>query len=77
MFGKWVPFDLQCREDLTPLVPKKNDVARSRFSNSTQHVSIILEKERKDELDKKFCVLEIFVSDLLRKFVLLEHSTRV
>ena len=33
--------------------------------------------EKKDELDKKFCVLEIFVSDLLRKFVLLVHSTRV
>ena len=33
--------------------------------------------EKKDELDKKFCVLEIFVSYLLRKFVLLVHSTRV
>ena len=75
MFGKWVPFDLQCREDLTPLVPKKMMSPGADLLIQPDMFQLFL--ERKDELDKKFCVLEIFVSDLLRKFVLLVHSTRV
>ena len=76
MFGKWVHFDLQYGEDLTPLVPKKTMSPGADLLIQLDMFQLLF-LGRKDELDKKFCVLEIFVSDLLRKFVLLVHSTRV